>query len=400
MVDRILASALRSAARKFRVVTVTGPRQSGKTTLCRQVFAELPYASLEPPDVRAFAQSDPRGFLAQYPRGAVLDEVQRVPTLLSYVQDRVDQDKRRGQFVLTGSQQLAVSSAVSQSLAGRSAILHLLPLSLDEVRLFPKAPRKLDATLWSGSYPEIFDRRIPPTQWYASYVATYLERDVRGVMHVGDLLAFQTFLRLAAGRASQLLNLASLGADAGVSQPTARAWLSVLEAGFLVFRLPPLHRNLGKRLTKSPKLYFFDTGLLLWLLGVRRAEDIAVHPLRGAVFENWVVSEIVKARMHRGLSPDLSFYRDQAGREVDVVLEDGARTVLAEIKSGQTIAGDFFHGLESVESSLGGSVEKVLVYGGETSQKRTGTEVLAWDAVPGFGWAPASGRRGGGRAGS
>jgi len=389
VVDRLLAEALRQRARQFRVVTLTGPRQSGKTTLCRAVFPELPYATLEPPDVRAFAESDPRGFLEQFPTGAVLDEVQRVPALLSYVQERVDERRRCGQFVLTGSQQLALASTVTQSLAGRSAVLHLLPLGLDELRGFRRAPRGLDATLAAGSYPEIHDRRIPSSAWYASYVATYLERDVRTLVNVGDLLAFQTFLRLVAGRAGQLVNLSSLGADAGISQPTARAWLSVLEASYLVFRLPPLHRNLGKRLTKSPKLYFHDTGLLVWLLGIRDPSDPAIHPLRGAIFENWVVSEVTKSRIHRGLTPGLSFYRDQSGREVDLVLEDGARTVLAEIKSGKTIASDFFAGLDAVAELLGPTVEKVLVHGGDTSQRRTAAHVLGWDAVAAFDWSGA-----------
>ena len=386
MVARLLAEQVRRAARQFRVVTLAGPRQSGKTTLCREVFSGLPYASLESPDVRAFALADPRAFLAQYPKGAVLDEIQRTPELLSYIQEQVDLSPRRGQFVLTGSHQLAVASSVAQSLAGRSAVLELLPLGLDEVRAFPRPPRTLEATMLAGSYPEIHDRRVPSAAWYASYVATYLERDVRTVTNVGDLLAFQTFLRLVAGRAAQLLNLSALGADAGVTQPTARAWLSVLEAGYLVFRLPPLHRNVGKRLTKSPKLYFYDTGLLAWLLGIRRTEDLAQHPLRGPIFENWVGSEIMKARVHRGLEPGLAFYRDQSGREVDLVLEEGSRTVLVEVKSGKTIASDFFDGLEAVSTILGDGAERVLVYGGDAAQLRSRGTVLPWDHVASHPW--------------
>lgn len=386
MVERALAEHLRRAARQFRVVTLTGPRQSGKTTLCREVFGGLPYASLESPDIRAFALADPRAFLAQFPKGAILDEIQAAPSLLSYVQERVDADRRRGQFVLTGSQQFALAASVSQSLAGRSAVLELLPLGHAELRAFPRPPRGLEATIVAGSYPEIHDRRVPSATWYASYVTTYVERDVRTVTNVGNLVTFQTFLRLVAGRAGQLLNLSSLGADAGVSQPTARAWLSVLEAGYLVFRLPPLHRNLGKRLTKSPKLYFYDTGLLAWLLGIRRPEDLTVHPLRGAIVENWVVSEIVKARVHRSLEPSLAFYRDQSGREVDLVLEEGARTVLVEVKSGKTIASDFFDGLEGVAAILGSNPERVLVYGGDARQSRSNVTVLPWSEVAGHPW--------------
>lgn len=401
MVSRRLEPHLRAAARRFRVVTLTGPRQSGKTTLCRSVFGDKPYASLEAPDTRAFARADPRGFLAQWPEGALLDEIQYAPELLSYVQERVDASPRRGQYVLTGSQQLGLLSAVSQSLAGRTAVLHLLPLGLDEVRRFRRKPSTLYATLLTGSYPEVHERRLPPAAWYASYVATYLERDVRAVVRVADLAAFQTFLRLVAGRAGQILNLSSLGADAGVSQPTARAWLSVLEAGFVVFRLPPLHRNLNKRLTKSPKLYFYDTGLCAWLLGVRREDDLAHHPLRGALFENFVVSEILKARVHQGLEPSLHFYREQSSREVDVVLDDGLHLALVEIKSGQTVPDDAFAALSAVErvvrdATVGAppaSIARALVYGGDRSFTRSEVRVVAWPDVPSESWGARAGPR-------
>jgi len=399
VIRRVLLDRVLAAARRFPVVTITGPRQSGKTTLARSAFPAKPYANLELPDVREFAASDPRGFLAQFPKGALLDEVQRVPDLLSYLQALVDEGLPNGAFVLTGSQHYGLLERVSQSLAGRTAVLYLLPLGLEEVRRFPSAPTDLFRVLHAGGYPRIYDRRLPAGEWLAAYTETYVERDVRQVLRLGDLGAFQTFLRLCAGRVGQLLNLSALGADGGVSHATARAWLSVLEAGFLVFRLPPFHRNLGKRLTKSPKLYFYDSGLLCYLLGIRRAEDLRLHPLRGPVFESWVVSEILKARVHRGLPPDLSFYRDHKGTEVDLVLETGIRLVAVEIKSGQTVASDAFASLEAFAHGAArarlapGRIESVLVYGGDEGQRRTNATVLPWSRIDAVDWIRRGSRR-------
>jgi len=380
LTDALLASLLET----FPALMVVGPRAVGKTTsarrLCRGALA------VDRPEHASALRAGPDSVLGAMAKPLLIDEWQLVPEVLGAVKRAVDDDDTAGQFVLTGSQQLALAASVSQSLAGRSAVLQLLPLGHEEVRAFPRPPRGLEATIVAGSYPEIHDRRVPSATWYASYVATYVERDVPTVTNVGNLVTFQTFLRLVAGRAGQLLNLSSLGADAGVSQPTARAWLSVLAAGYLVFRLPPLHRNLGKRLTKSPKLYFFDTGLLAWLVGIRRPEDLTVHPLRGAIVENWVVSEIVKARVHRGLEPSLAFYRDQSGREVDLVLEEGARTLLVEVKSGKTIAADFFDGLEEVAAIVGSNPERLLVYGGDARQSRSNVTVLPWSEVAMHPW--------------
>ncbi len=272
MIDRDLAPRLLQAARRFPAVTLTGPRQSGKSTLCGAVFPNLAYANLEAPDVRAFAVADPRAFLAQYPDGAVVDEVQRAPDLPSYLQELIDSDPRPGRFILTGSRNLALLRTVSQSLAGRTAVLHLLPLANNEVRRFESHPATLEDALFTGGYPAILDRRIHPSDWLAGYVATYLERDARAVGNITDLEVFQRFVELCAGRTAQLLNYSSLAADCGVSQPTAKAWLNVLEASFLVFRLRPFHANLRKRLVKTPKLHFHDPGLACWLLGIRSAE--------------------------------------------------------------------------------------------------------------------------------
>jgi predicted AAA+ superfamily ATPase len=395
VVRRLLHDVASRAAGRFPVVTITGPRQAGKTTLARAAFADKPYANLEEPDVRDFARSDPRGFLGQFADGAILDEIQRSPELLSYIQTRVDDRRRRGEFVLTGSQHLGLLQGISQSLAGRTAILNLLPLGIEELRRFPSPPAELFDTMIAGGYPRIHDQGIPAAEWLANYTATYVERDVRQVLNVGDLTAFQTFLRLSAGRVAQLLNLSGLGADCGISHNTAKAWLSVLEAGFIVFRLPPLHRNLGKRLTKSPKLFFYDTGLLCYLLGIRSAAELELHPLRGPIFECWVVSEIVKARAHRGLAPDLHFYRDQKGLEIDVVVEAGPRLLAVEIKSGQTVASDFLEPLVTFAGRVKESrqaprhVENVLVYGGEALQRRTEAAIVPWSRIDAVDWLEA-----------
>ena len=392
VVDRLLRGPLRRLARRHPVVTMTGPRQSGKSTLCRAAFPDKPYVSLEPPDQRDLARHDPRAFLARYPRGVVIDEVQRAPELLSYVQERVDRDLRPGQYILTGSQQLGLIEAVTQTLAGRTALLQLLPLNLTELRRFPRFPTDLWTLIWTGGYPRIYDRRLRADEWLSSYAATYVERDVRQLVNVGDLLTFQTFLRLCAGRVGQLVNLSALGADAGITHMTARAWLSVLEASFIAFRLPPLHRNLTKRLVKTPKLYFHDTGLLCWALGIRSAAQLDTHPLRGAIFECWVVSEIVKHHTHRGLAPRLSFFRDQKGHECDLVIEQGDRLTAVEIKSGQTVASDVFAALSHVVADLRAGphgpvpVAPVVVHAGSDSHARTAAHQLSWQDIDSFDW--------------
>jgi predicted AAA+ superfamily ATPase len=392
VIPRVLEIRLRTLARKFPVVTVTGPRQSGKTTLCRSVFPDKRYVSLEAPDVQDFARRDPRGFLAQYPDGAVLDEVHRVPDLLSYLQTIVDERPVAGGFILTGSANFALLQSLGQSLAGRTALLELLPLTLEEVRRFADPPHDLLELLWRGSYPAMYDRGLEPGDWYPSYVATYVERDVRTILNVGDLVAFQTFLRLCAGRVGQIVNLSSLGADAGVTHATAKSWLSVLEAGYVAWRLPPFHANVSKRLIKTPKLHFVDSGLACYLLGIRSPDQLRDHPLRGFVFETWVVSEILKSRTHRGLSPSLSFFRDRKGAEVDAVVELGRTLLAVETKSGQTVAGDFFTGLNIFESlvattsHLRREVRGFVVYAGAEAQRRSTVTVVPWSQLDRCEW--------------
>ena len=392
MIERVLAGRLRAMAEKFPVVTVTGPRQSGKTTLCRSVFPGKPYVSLEAPDTREYALRDPRGFLSGYHAGAILDEVHRVPELMSYLQPMVDETPSRGRFILTGSAQFSLLHSLSQSLAGRTALLELPPMGLEEVRRFPEPPTGLYELIWRGGYPAVYDRGLDPADWYSNYVTTYLERDVRSILNVGDLMAFQTFLRLAAGRVGQVINLSSLGADTGISHNTARSWLSVLEAGYVAWRLPPWHANVTKRLIKMPKLHFYDTGLVCYLLGIRSADQVRDHPLRGALFETWVAGEILKARAHRGLPPSMSFYRDSRGQEVDVVLDLGREVLAIEAKSGETVAQDFFASLEEFAELVSRTrrppiVRKFVVYGGNEPQSRSSATVIPWSRMDQAKWS-------------
>lgn len=337
MIRRQITGHLLKCTEKYPVVTITGPRQSGKTTLVRAVFGEKPYANLEHPPTREYARSDPEGFLGQYPRGVVLDEIQRVPELTSYIQVRVDEGGGSGQFVLTGSHQYSLREAINQSLAGRTAILRLLPLSLAELRDSGRALGDTDCLLWRGLYPRVHQDDIAPDQAYSDYFETYIERDLRQILQIRDLALFERFVRLCAGRTGQLLNLNSLAADTGVSQPTARDWIAVLESSYIVHLLKPWHSNVPKRYIKSPKLYFHDTGLAIWLSGIVHSEQLHNHPLRGAFYENLVVSEALKHFENFGIHAPLMFFRDQTGNEIDLLIPRGARQQPVEIKSGQTL---------------------------------------------------------------
>ena len=379
MISRDSENTIHSLLKGFPIVTITGPRQSGKTTLAKKIFSDKPYASLEDPDVRLAALEDPRAFLERFPNGAVLDEVQRCPDLLSYLQTMVDADTRTGLFILTGSQQFGLLSGITQSLAGRTAFVELLPFSISELKRADKLPKTLDDILIKGGYPPLYDRHIPGRSWFGAYVTAYIERDVRQVLKVQDLESFQRFVRLCAGRTGQLLNLTSLAVDCGITHNTAKAWISVLEASYILFQLRPHHANFNKRLIKAPKLYFYDAGLVSWLLGIRTSQQLEIHPLRGNIFETFIVAELMKIRLNRGERPNLYFWRDSNGNEVDVVIEHGQKLMPVEIKSGKTVARDFFSGLEKWTAMAGDlTFSPTLIYGGTDTYRQKGICVTGW----------------------
>ncbi len=395
MLPRTLAAKLLEVAGRYPLVTLTGPRQSGKTTLSRRTFPDHAYVSLEAPDERAFALEDPRGFLGRFDRPAILDEVQRAPELFSYLQVLVDEHPEwKGRFVLTGSHNFLLLERVSQSLAGRCAVLHLLPFSLAELsgrepidlrdltRPEPVPPHPtadLETVLHTGFYPRLHDQHLPAREWLGNYYQTYLERDVRALSNLGDLETFGRFVRLCAGRSGQLLSLSGLAADCGVAQPTAKRWLSVLEAGFIIALLRPYHRNYGKRLIKAPKLYFLDTGLLCYLLNLREPQDLLHRAERGAVFETFVVAEVIKNFLHRGETPALWFWRDVAGHEVDLLVEVGGELLPIEVKAGQTVASDSLTGLHYWQKlAVAEGRPAVLIHAGAEAYLRSGVAVQPW----------------------
>lgn len=365
-------------------MVVTGPRQSGKTTLVRRTFPDRPYVNLEDLDRRTQAQADPRGFLSALTEGAILDEVQRVPALLSYLQGVLDASPLKGRFILTGSQQFGLLDGITQSLAGRVGLMTLLPLSHPELARASGA-LALDQRLWQGAYPALnvaAPEPPDPVHWYSAYAATYLERDVRSMLNVGNLGTFQRFVAMCAARSAQMLNLNSLATDAGISQPTARQWLTVLQASHLVTLLPPYHRNFGKRLVKTPKLYFLDTGLLCHLLQIRAAEQLFTHPMRGAIFETWVVAETLKHRFNQGLPADISFWRDNHGLEVDLVFEHAGRLHGVEIKSGATFVPDWLKPSQRWRALVGDrAASSLVVYGGDDNFDFLGQRVMSWRGV-------------------
>lgn len=374
-------------AEGFPIVAITGPRQSGKTTLARALFPDRDYVTLEDPEQKTFALRDPRGFLDRFSDGAIIDEAQRCPELFSYLQGVVDSRRRMGEFVLTGSQQFGLRSGISQSLAGRVGIVQLLPFSMLELGGADMLPRSLDELLWRGGYPPLYDRPLTPELWFPSYVATYLERDVRQLLAVRDLDLFQRFIKLCAARTGQLLNLSSLATDCGISHVTAREWLSVLEASYVVMRLPPYYRNFGKRLVKTPKLYFLDVGLAAWLLGIRDARGMNTHALRGALFETLVVSEFVKQRYNAAQPADLYFWRDNVGHEVDLLFEDGWGLQAIEIKSGATFVDEWLDAARKWQKFSDDSEHAPwIIYGGDAGYSREGLRLLAWkDLATGAG---------------
>lgn len=379
MISRTAQEALLRLAQGFPVVAITGPRQSGKTTLAKLSFPGKPYLSLEDPDIRSIAETDPRGLLAGFPNGAILDEAQRAPHLFSYLQTKVDEHTTPGMFVLTGSQQFGLLSGISQSLAGRVGLVQLLPLAASELESAGQLPESLEELLVRGLYPPIYDRNVLPGDWFAGYIATYVERDVRQLINIRDLTAFQRFVRMCAARTGQILNLSSLAADCGITHNTAASWISVMEASYLIYLLRPHYRNFNKRLIKAPKLYFCDVGLASWLMGIHDSEQVRFHAQRGALFETFVVTEFLKGRFNKGLPSNLFFWRDSKGLEIDLILEDGEDLYPVDIKSGQTIVPDFFKALKSW-GTLSGRTEMPawLVYGGDRELNNRNISIVPW----------------------
>ena len=382
MIKRQAEILLLELAKGYPLLAITGPRQSGKTTLAQATFPNKRYVSLEDLDEREFADQDPRGFLARFPDGAILDEIQRCPNLFPYLQTRVDAEKRMGLFVLTGSQQFGLMSNITQTLAGRVGLIQLLPFSLQELQAANEPILSLNDFLCRGMYPPIHDRNLAPEKWFANYVMTYLERDVRQVLEVQSLSLFQRFIKMCAARVGQLINMSSLAIDCGVSHNTIRSWLSVLEAGYVVFMLQPHHQNFGKRLVKTPKLYFYDTGLAAFLLGIRDTEHLSIHSARGSLFENMVVSELLKQRYNQGLTSNLYFWRNNIGDEVDVVIEHGEKLMPIEIKSSQTFSADYLTGINKWMKIAGDAAfTPQLIYGGSENMTRNGIEVRSWKEI-------------------
>ena len=375
MIFRAATSKVQFLAQQFKAVAIIGPRQSGKTTLVKYVFPEKAYVSFENPDTRLFATEDPRGFLSNYPDGAIFDEAQRVPALFSYLQQILDESLTNGLFIITGSNNFPLQESISQSLVGRVAYLTLLPLTLDEIGVQHTTCNEL---LVRGAYPGLYKEAIDPNTWYANYIRTYIERDVRLVKNINNLLTFERFVRLCAGRVGQLLNMQSLAIEVGVDAKTINTWMGILEMTFVAFRLQPYHKNFNKRLVKMPKLYFYDTGLAAALLGIENSQQLELNPFRGALFENFVILDLIKQRFNQAKASNLFFWRDSAGNELDVLIDQAERLIPVEIKSGQTVTPAFFKGLNYWQK-LTGEEGGYVIYGGNQIEKRShGRTVLPY----------------------
>lgn len=379
MIYRNITEKLLALSRLFPVVTLTGPRQSGKTTLVKKVFAHLPYVSLESPETRLLIQNDPKGFLNDYKNGVILDEVQRVPELFSYIQIIVDENNMEGQFILTGSQNFLLLEKVTQSLAGRVAILKLLPFCLSELKTSGLLYEEYEDFIFNGFYPRLYDKNIPAVDYYPNYIQTYVERDVKQIKNITDQNSFIRFLQMCAGRIGQLLNVSSLANDCGISQITAKSWLSILEASYVVYFLYPYHKNFNKRLVKMPKIYFFDTGLACSLLNIREKEQIQSFYLKGGLFENFIINEIVKNSWNKGAVRNNYFWRDKLGHEIDCIIEEGNRYLPVEIKAGKTISKDYTKEIAYWNKLSGNDPENsYVIYGGDKNYKLKEGNYISW----------------------
>lgn len=377
MITRLLEKQVRQAANQMPAVAIMGPRQSGKTTLVQNAFADYQYISLENPDLQAYAQQDPRGFLKQYPGQVILDEIQKVPELFSYLQQVLDEADVAGQYILTGSHHFLLLQGITQSLAGRVALYTLLPLSFQELSSIQALPTSANTLLFKGCYPRLYEKHLDPNLWYPNYITTYLERDVRQVLNISNLAQFQRFLQLCAGRCGQLLNYSELANDCGMAVNTVKSWLSILEASFIIYRLQPHHKNFNKRLIKSPKLYFYDTGLACSLLGIEHEDQLNSHYLRGGLFENMIIAELLKYCYNQGKRSNLYFWRDRSGHEVDCLQELAEQLVPIEIKSSQTFHPSLLSGLQYYRQ-LTDMQTAYLVYGGDQAYTIHGIRVMPW----------------------
>ena len=379
MVERTLSKFISKNGKKFPIISVTGPRQSGKSTLIKNLFPKYKYINLEDADIREYAEQDPRGFLESQGTKVILDEAQRVPVMFNYIQGIVDKKNKPAQYVLSGSQNFLMMESISQSLAGRVALFKLLPFSYNEIQDLKNKPKNAAEAIYKGFYPRVYDKKIEPAFFYQSYIETYIERDVRSLKNIGDLSGFAKFLRLCAGRVGQILNLQSLATDAGISQPTAKNWLSLLAASYIVFQLPSYAVNVNKRLVKSPKLYFYDTGIVCHLLGIKNAAQTETHYLKGSLFENMVVAEMYKSRMNKGIEPDFHFFRDSNKNEIDLVWQEGTKLNKAEIKYSSTLKTDFISTMKKMTAQkvLSNGKHLVIMNQGEI-KKWMGVDVKDW----------------------
>ena len=379
IINRDIEKTIRLYGEKYPVIAVTGPRQSGKTTLLRTLFSDYEYVSLENPDMRSFAETDPNGFLSHYSEKVIFDEIQRVPVLFSYIQTRVDEAPVMGRYLLSGSQNFHLMQSITQSLAGRVAVFRLFPFDFQELNTAGLLANNYIEMMLKGFYPAIYDREIPSRIFYSNYVQTYIQRDISELVAIKDARLFQNFLGLCADRAGQLLNLNSLANECGISQPTAKSWLSVLETSYIVFQLQPFHRNFNKRIVKTPKIYFYDTGLLCYLLKISSPDQLLTHPVKGNLFDNMTIAEYQKRIHHATKFEDIWFWRDSAGHEIDLIIDDGQGIKLTEIKAGMTVMPDMFDNLAWWEKISGEqNLLKKLVYGGIERQSRSAGEVVPW----------------------
>ncbi len=383
MIKRILSTKILETAKVSPLIGIVGPRQSGKTTLAKEIFPKYTYVNLEQPDIRLYAQNDPKAFLAQYDNHVILDEIQRVPELFSYLQVKVDNDKKMGQYVLTGSQHFLMLQSITQSLAGRISIFNLYPLSYEELKNANKQKENLFEQIWYGGYPRLYDQKISPLIWLNNYIQTYIDRDVSLISQITNLKTFETFLRVIAGRTGQLLNLSSLGNELGISHNTVKTWINLLETSGIVYLLQPFFSNISKRLIKSPKIYFTDTGLVCRLLGIENSTQLNTHPLYGSIFETHIVVEYLKYYLNRGISPNIYFWRDKKGLEADLYKNlPGSKTEIFEIKSSQTIPENAFGKLKQIQSITNNDSQLNVIYGGDENQARTVGKIISWSSLP------------------